>query len=111
MTQILSVLWEWRFVVLLILGAVIYCIAEWQKAKAILYSLMLQAKRYAKDQILKSGKQQEDYVVRMALQHLPLSLKIFLSEDLIRKIVKWLYSKLADYLDDGVMNGSFTTKA
>jgi hypothetical protein len=36
-----------------------------------------------------------------------LSLRIFLGEDQIRKIVKWLYNKLGDYIDDGVLNESF----
>lgn len=107
MKNIISILWEWRFVIILLLAAVLYCIMEWEKAKRIIYAGIAQAKRYAKDQVLKSGKQQEEYVVKLMLQKLPLSLRIFLGEDLIRRIVKWLYTRLADYMDDGILNESY----
>lgn len=102
----LSLLWEWRFVIVLAFGIVLYCLFEWQRAKSVLYALMLQAKRMAKDAILKSGEQQEEWVVKKALQFLPASLKIFLSEDWVRKIVRWLFHKAKDYLDDGIFNSS-----
>lgn len=101
-----ELLWEWRFVVICIVAAILWAILEWEKAKAILYDLMLQAKRKAKDAILKSGREQEEWVLKMALQLLPLPLKIFLSEDNIRKIIRWLYHKARDYLDDGQFNNS-----
>ena len=103
-----ELLWEWRFVVVFIVAFILWAILEWEKAKSILYALMLQAKRKAKDAILKSGQEQEEWVVRKALQFLPLSLKIFLSEDNIRKIVKWLYQKAKDWLDDGKLNNSIS---
>jgi len=80
---------------------------EWEKAKSIIYAGIAQAKRYAKDQVLKNGAQQEEYVVKLMLQRLPLSLRLFLGEDQIRKIVKWLYKKLGDYIDDGILNDSY----
>jgi DNA polymerase III alpha subunit (gram-positive type) len=107
MSKILAILWEWRFVIILVITGALYYIKEWEKAKGIMYAGIAQAKRYAKDQVLKSGKQQEEYVVKLMLQRLPLSLRIFLGEDQIRKIVKWLYNKLGDYIDDGVLNESF----
>lgn len=99
-------LWEWRFVIIVVIAFIFWAIIRWERAKALLYALMLQAKRKAKDAILKSGQEQEEWVVRKALQFLPLSLKIFLSEDTIRKIVKWLYHQAKDYLDDGQFNNS-----
>jgi len=104
---VLSILWEWRFVISLIIGFSLFCIMEWEKAKSMMYAGIAQAKRYAKDQILKNGAQQEEYVVKLMLEKLPLAWRIFLSEDKIRKIVKWLYSKLADYMDDGLLNESY----
>ena len=107
MSTVLNLLWEWRFVILIAIFAVSFLVLlGWQKTKVLLYQLMLQAKRMAKDAILKSGQQQEEWVVKRALQLLPLSLRVFLSEDTIRKIVKWLYMKAKDYADDGVINNS-----
>lgn len=104
---ILSVLWEWRFIVMLVLFTGLFCLFEWEKAKRIIYAGIAQAKRYAKDQMLKNGSQQEAYVVKLMLEKLPLAWRIFLGEDNIRKIVKWLYNKLGDYMDNGVLDESY----
>lgn len=103
-----NLIFEWRYVLTFFIAFAIYVLFEWQRAKTTLYALMLQAKRYAKDAVLKSGKEQEEWVVKKAFQFLPLSLRLFLSEDTIRKIVKWLFGKLKDYIDDGKLNGSIT---
>lgn len=107
MKNTLAILWEWRFVIMLFISTALYCFFEWEKARANIYAGIAQAKRYAKDQILKNGAQQEEYVVKLMLEKLPLVWRIFLSEDNIRKIVKWLYSKLGDYMDDGILNESY----
>ena len=60
---------------------------------------MFQAKRLAKDAILKSGEQQEEWVVERAMYYLPMSWKLFLSKDQVRKIVRWLFQKSKDYLN------------
>jgi hypothetical protein len=98
--------WEYRFILILILAMVLFCVFEWQKAKTIAYALMLQAKSLAKDAVLKSGAQQEEWVVRKTYQFLPKSLTIFLNEDRMRTLVHYLYHKAKDCLDDGKMNNS-----
>jgi len=105
--KIINIVWELRFILLLMIAAVLFCLFEWEKAKRIIYAGIAQAKRYAKDQILKNGKQQEEYVVRLVLQRLPLSLRLFIGEATLRQIVRWLYKKLMDYMDDGVLNESY----
>lgn len=105
--KIINIVWELRFILLLMIAAVLFCLFEWEKAKRIIYAGIAQAKRYAKDQILKNGKQQEEYVVRLVLQRLPLSLRLFIGEVTLRQIVRWLYKKLMDYMDDGVLNESY----
>ena len=107
MSTVFNFLYEWRFVILIFVFAVSFLILlGWHRTKVLLYQLMLQAKRMAKDAILKSGQEQEEWVVKKALQLLPFSLRVFLSEDTIRKIIKWLYHKAKDYADDGVINNS-----
>ena len=111
MSAVTSFLWEYRFVILIVVAVILFFILlGWQKTKVLLYQLMLQAKRMAKDAVLKSGQQQEEWVVKKALQLLPLSLRLFLSEDTVRKIVRWLYQKAKDYADDGQLNNSIASK-
>lgn len=105
--KILFILWEFRFIIALVIGAIFFCLFEWEKAKRVLYAGIAQAKRFAKDQVLKNGKQQEEYVVKLALQYLPLSLRLFLGEKSIRILVRYLYSKLGDYIDDGLINSTY----
>lgn len=107
MKNLLMMLWEWRFVIVLVVAFGMFCWMRLETAKRIIYAGIAQAKRFAKDQILKNGRQQEEYVMQLALQRLPLSLRLFLGEKQIRKMVKWLYNKLGDYIDDGILNDSY----
>ena len=106
--NILSFLWEWRFLIIIGVAFLLYCVLEWQKAKAVLYRGMLQAKKLAKDAVLNSGQEQEEWVIEKAYQFLPLSWRIFISKDRVRIVVRWLYKKAKDYLDDGILNNSNT---
>jgi hypothetical protein len=106
MEAIKTLAWEYRFILLLVVAIGIYCLFEWQRAKTIAYSLMLQAKSLAKDAVLKSGDAQMEWVVKKAYQFLPKVLIIFISEENMRKLVHYLYSKAKDYLDDGKLNSS-----
>ena len=93
----------------LILGVIIigiYAIAEWNNTKQIVYNLMLRAKDLAKDQILNCGQAQEDWVVEKLKLILPRRLMLFIDDATLRKLVKFLYNKGLDYLDDGKFNNS-----
>jgi hypothetical protein len=76
------------------------------KTRDILNALIIQAKRLAKDTILSSGQEQENWVVTQAMKYLPVYITVFLGEEKIRKIVRLLYNKARDYADDGIINGS-----
>lgn len=102
----LKFIWEFRFVILVVLAVVLYAALEWQKFKGQAYALMLQAKSLAKDAILKSGAQQEEWVIRKAYQFLPRKITIFINQERMRKIVHYLYVKAKDLIDDGEMNNS-----
>jgi len=101
-----QLIWEYRFLVIVVVAITLFALLEWQKFKAISYGLMLQAKGLAKDAVLKSGDQQEEWVVKKAYQWLPKKFTIFISEEMMRKIVHYLYHKAKDYLDDGELNNS-----
>lgn len=108
---------EFRYVIAWVFGAILFCLFEWQLVKGRLYALMLQAKSLAKqtvengksaakNAVLLSGSSQEEWVVRKAYKFLPRSLTIFISEEVMRKIVRYLYRVSKDYLDDGKLNNS-----
>jgi hypothetical protein len=106
LSSILVILYEWRFVIAIILAVVLYALCNWKEFKSKLYALMLQAKSMAKDEVLKSGKEQEDWVVIQIYKYVPYVK--FIPEIAMRKVVHFLYIKGKDYLDDGQMNGSIT---
>lgn len=94
----------------LIAGAIIFIvitIAEWNNTKQLAYNVMLRAKDMAKDKILNGGKEQEDWVVEKLKILLPRRLTLFIGDDLIRALVRMLYNKGLDYLDDGKFNNSY----
>lgn len=101
-----TILWDYRFVIAVVIAFAIYFLFEREKGLKTLFALMLQAKSLAKDAILKSGKEQEDWVVERALYYLPVSWKLLFGEAQVRKTVKWLFHKGKDYLDDGKFNNS-----
>ncbi len=102
MENLLTLIWEWRYLVLYVLAIIIFAVfqgKQWLKSQA--YAFMLLAKSKAKDGILNSGQAQEDWVVE-ALYIILKKLKIpFVSKDILRTIVKNLYSVAKDCLDDG----------
>lgn len=104
--EFLDILWNWRFIILIIVAAVIFALFEWEKFKGFVLSVMLMAKKLAKEAVLNTGQEQEDWVVLKIYPCLPAAIKVFLSEDAFRKIIRWLYGKAKDYLDDGELNGS-----
>jgi len=106
MSEVLSAVWEWRFVIICLVAVVLYAVLEWEKFKATLFEAMLTAKRMAKDKVLNSGKQQEDWVVERLWIVLPARVKLFINKDRLREAVHWLYTKAKDKLDDGYWNGS-----
>lgn len=102
-----QILWDYRFIILWILTAVIYAVVmggEWCKKKAL--ELMLVAKQLSKEKVLANGQQQEDWAVE-ALYLVLKKLKIpFVTEESLRPLVHKLYIKAMDKLDDGKINNS-----
>lgn len=97
---------EVQYLVAGVIVVVVVGLLEWNKTKVVTYNLMLRAKDLAKDKILSCGKEQEDWVVNKLKQVLPKRITIFLGDELLRSIVKFLYNKGLDYLDDGKFNNS-----
>jgi len=107
MKAVLTFIWDFRFFIILALLIVFKAVTDWQGFKADLYKYMLVAKKQAKDGILTSGQQQEEWVVKFALQNLPPTWEKFIGEDRVRKWVQALYRKGIDLIDDGKINDSY----
>jgi len=101
-------LWDWRFVIAIIVALIVFCIFEWGKVKEVILKGCLMAKKLAKDAILNSGQEQEDWVVMRIWPCLPAPVKVVISEATFRKLVRWMYGKAKDLLDDGQFNGSIS---
>jgi len=101
-----ELIFEYRFILVIAFAIFIFALFEWEKFKSILYSLMLQAKSKAKDAVLKSGKEQEEWVVQNAYVYLPKWITFAIPQEVMRKIISWLYHMAKEYLDDGKLNKS-----
>lgn len=99
-------LFEYRFIIVAFLGLVFFGLFEREQAKAVLYALMLDAKSLAKDMVLKSGREQEEWVINKAYIYLPKWMAIAIPRETMRSIVRHLYYLARDKLDDGKLNKS-----
>jgi len=97
---------EWRYVIAVVIALVIFAVFEWGKVKEAVLKGALMAKKLAKDAVLNSGQEQEDWVVMKVYPLIPAVARVVISEAAFRKLVRWLYGKAKDLLDDGVINGS-----
>lgn len=103
---LLKDIWEWRFVIAIVLIIALYALLEWNKFKVQAYALMLQAKRLAKDAFLKTGDEQVNWVIERIYIFLPKYIIMFIPKAYMQKIILYLYIKSKDYLDDGKINNS-----
>lgn len=99
-------IWEWRFVIAVIVVIAVYALLEWNKFKVQAYALMLQAKSLAKDALLKTGEEQVKWVVERSYVFLPKYITLFIPKSYMEEIIFYLYNKSKDYLDDGKINNS-----
>ena len=105
-----EIIWDWRYVIIFIVACIIYCALEWGNVKGKILNAALAAKDLAKDKIIHGGQAQENWVVNRVYQLLPVRVKIFISEELLRKIIRYLYQKSMDLIDDGKVNNSFVSE-
>lgn len=106
MDEFIPLVWEYRYVIIVVITVIIYAMLEWSNFKGQLYAIMLQAKRLAKDAVLSSGEEQVNWVVEKAYKYLPAHITAFLSEERLKKIILDLYNTAKDYIDDGEFNDS-----
>lgn len=105
MENVMKFIQEWGYTILFVIYVIGTCIKmgkQWTEKKA--YSIMLVAKQQAKEDILKNGQEQEEFVVD-ALYLILSRLKIpFITKDNLIPIVRKLYSKAMNLIDYGMIN-------
>jgi len=102
----MEIVFEYRYIIAVVAAVAIWAAFDWQRAKVIIYNGMLKAKSLAKDAILNSGQEQEDWVVERIYPLIPATVRVFVTREMFRKIVQKLYSVGKDWIDDGALNGS-----
>ena len=91
---------ENKIYIVLIIAVVSSGLYEWNKTKAILYGLMLQAKRLAIELVLNTGKEQEEWVLERAYEYLPKWISFMIPREMMRSLIAYLYGTAKDYLKD-----------
>lgn len=76
---------------------------QWTKVREFAYKSMLLAERTLGDE---NGKLKFEFVARIVYKYLPLWLKPFISEEVIKKLIQRWYNRAKDFLDDGMINES-----
>lgn len=76
---------------------------QWTKVREFTYQTMLLAERIFSEQ---DGKIKFDFVVRIVYKYLPPWVKIFFTEEHLRKLIQEWYDIAKDFLDDGMVNAS-----
>lgn len=103
-------LFELRFVLLLLMAILLFAIFEWSAFKTKAYAVMLAIKQRSKEIVL-SGHQQETLVVNKLFTYIPNWIHKAIPDDVLRKIIAYLYNRAMDYLDDGKANNSYNKNA
>lgn len=102
-----EIIFEFRYVIIAIVGLAIWAFFNWGKVVEIANAGILNAKRAAKDGFLRSGREQENFAVTNFYPFLPTVVRAVISQDTFRKIVRYIYKKSADWIDNGKIDDSY----
>ena len=112
--KILSFIVEYKDIIIALIGLIFWAISNKKEFEKRLVDGMLKSKDLAKDKILKSAKEQEDWVINnistIVGKRFTFVLKL-INEETLRKIVKILYNRIMDKYDDGEINDSFNKES
>ena len=89
---------KYKFYIMVVILVLISFLYGWEKTKAILYGLMLQAKRLAGDLVLNSGKEQEGWVLERAYLFLPKWISFLIPREVMRRLIAYLYNTAKDFI-------------
>jgi hypothetical protein len=108
MENLMSLAWEYRYIIVAAIGFIVFAFVGigYANIKKYINAGIMKAEMWAKDQTLADGQAKEDWVVSNIYPLIPFYIKGFVSEEVFRVLVRFFYTKLVDWLDDGKINGS-----
>ena len=106
MSKVFEYIWEYRFLIMLLAWGVTYAITSWTNFKLDVQKGIIASKQMAKEQVLKNGQEQAEWVLNYVLQKLPKAWVAFLGEERTRQLIQKLYNSALDLIDDGKLNES-----
>lgn len=74
-----------------------------EKIRAFVYQKFIEAEHEFQ---YGDNEQKFEYVVNLARSHLPMPFSMFITQDLLRKVIQLWFDLVKDLLDDGRMNGT-----
>lgn len=89
---------NYNIILIICIAAYLFYQFEWQRARAILFALMLKAKILYIQEFLKTGVEQENWVIEQASNELPYITKKLMNKNVLRSIVHELYLSVKDDL-------------
>lgn len=104
--RVLEAIWEYKTLILLAFWLITYVVTSWEKFKSDIKSAMLAAKQMSKEQLLKTGIEQRQWVLDFIYKELPKTWIVILGEKRTKDLVQKLYDSALDLIDDGKINDS-----
>lgn len=95
--------------IVLVLAIIIFLVVKklqsmgLEKIRATVYQAFVTAENRFKHG---DNTQKFEYVVGLARSHIPAPFNMFITEDLLRKVIQLWFDLVKDLLDDGRMNGT-----
>jgi len=106
----MEMLIEYRYVIVAVVALIVWAIFNWEKVKKKVESAILKGEKWAKDEAKKgiehSGQEVEDWIIENLYSLIVGRWRVIINEKMARKIIRFIYRKLIDALDDGKINDS-----
>jgi hypothetical protein len=88
-------------ILVLVILVSFYLLMQFKKVREKAYKWFLKAEHYYID-----GEDKMNYVIENIYPYLPISIRLFISENTFKNIVQTMFDEIKDLLDDGKFNKS-----
>lgn len=106
----MEILFEYRYVLVFVVALFIWALFNVELLKKRIHAAILKGEKWAKLQaeqnVNKSGQEVEDWIIDNLYPLIVGRWQIILKETTARMIIRYLYKKLIDAMDDGKINNS-----
>jgi len=106
----IQIAFDFRYVIAAAIAFIVWALFNVSLIKKRIHAAILKGEKWAKYQaengVLTNGKQVEDWIIENLYPLIVGRWQIILKESTARMIIRYLYKKLIDAMDDGKLNGS-----